>query len=109
MSVWHIAGGRRLSGSVRVQGAKNAVLPIMAASVLAPCETELTNVPELRDVDATIRILRGLGCAVERQGDAVSIDSRPLARAEIPHSLMRELRSSVIFLGALLARCGRRG
>ncbi len=105
MSVWHIAGGRRLSGSVRVQGAKNAVLPIMAASVLAPCLTELTNVPELRDVDATIRILRGLGCAVERQGGAVSIDSRPLARAEIPHSLMRELRSSVIFLGALLGRC----
>ena len=106
MSVWHINGGRRLSGSVTVQGAKNAVLPIMAASVLAPGETELLNVPELRDVDTTIRILRGLGCAVERDGDAVYIDSRETARAEIPHRLMRELRSSVIFLGALLARCG---
>ena len=106
MSLWHISGGRRLSGSTRVQGAKNAVLPIMAASLLAPGVTELTNVPELRDVDTTIRILRGLGCAVERDGDSVSIDSSYIARAEIPHSLMRELRSSVIFLGALLARCG---
>ena len=90
-----------------VQGAKNAVLPIMAASVLAPGETELLNVPELRDVDTTIRILRGLGCSVEREGDAVYIDSRAMAACEIPHRLMRELRSSVIFLGALLARCGR--
>ena len=106
MSVWRVSGGRRLEGSVTVQGAKNAVLPIMAASVLSPCETELLNVPSLRDVDATIRILRGLGCAVEREGDAVNIDSTGLCRAEIPHSLMRELRSSVIFLGALLARCG---
>ena len=106
MSVWHIAGGNRLSGSVTVQGAKNAVLPIMAASVLAPGETELLNVPTLRDVNTTIRILCGLGCSVEREGDAVYIDSRPMSRSEIPHSLMRELRSSVIFLGALLARCG---
>lgn len=106
MSVWHIAGGNRLSGSVTVQGAKNAVLPIMAASVLAPGETELLNVPTLRDVNTTIRILRGLGCSVEREGDAVYIDSRPMSCSEIPHSLMRELRSSVIFLGALLARCG---
>ena len=106
MSVWKVGGGRRLSGSVTVQGAKNAVLPIMAASVLAPCETELLNVPSLRDVDATIRILRGLGCEVGRDGDVVNIDSTGLCRAEIPHSLMRELRSSVIFLGALLARCG---
>lgn len=106
MSLWHIAGGNRLEGSTTVQGAKNAVLPIMAASVLAPGETELLNVPELRDVDATIRILRGLGCEVERDGDSVNIDSRYIERAEIPHSLMRELRSSVIFLGALLARCG---
>ena len=106
MSVWHIAGGNRLSGSVTVQGAKNAVLPIMAASVLAPGETELLNVPTLRDVNTTIRILRGLGCSVEREVDAVYIDSRPMSRSEIPHSLMRELRSSVIFLGALLARCG---
>ena len=70
MSVWHITGGRRLSGTVEVQGAKNAVLPIMAASVLTPGVTRLENAPELSDVDVTMRILRGLGCAVEREGDA---------------------------------------
>lgn len=106
MSVWHIFGGNRLSGSVTVQGAKNAVLPIMAASVLSACEVELLNVPALRDVEKTIAILRGLGCTVLRDGDAVTIDSAGLCRAEIPHELMREMRSSVIFLGALLARCG---
>ena len=106
MSVWHVTGGRRLEGSATVQGAKNAALPIMAASILAPCETELLNVPLLRDVDTTVRILRGLGCEVHRDGDSMTIDSAGLNRAEIPHSLMRELRSSVIFLGALLARCG---
>ena len=106
MSVWHISGGRPLRGRVAVQGAKNAVLPIMAASVLFPGVTRLTNVPELRDVDATVRILRRIGCAVERSGHEVTIDSRYITGAEIPHELMRELRSSVIFLGALLARCG---
>ncbi len=106
MTIWHINGGNTLHGSVAVQGAKNAVLPIMAASVLAPCETELRNVPELRDVNTTLRILRHLGCTAERGGDAVYIDSRGMSRNDIPHSLMRELRSSVIFLGAILARCG---
>jgi UDP-N-acetylglucosamine 1-carboxyvinyltransferase len=56
MSVWHISGGRRLSGSLAVQGAKNAVLPIMAASVLAPGQIELLNVPELRDVDTPMAL-----------------------------------------------------
>ena len=62
MSIWHINGGNTLTGSTSVQGAKNAVLPIMAASVLTGCETELLNVPELRDVDTTLRILQHLGC-----------------------------------------------
>ena len=106
MSIWHINGGNTLTGSTSVQGAKNAVLPIMAASVLAGCETELLNVPELRDVDTTLRILRHLGCTVERDGDVVCIDSRGMSRNFIPHTLMRELRSSVIFLGAILARFG---
>ena len=106
MSIWHINGGNTLTGSTSVQGAKNAVLPIMAASVLTGCETELLNVPELRDVDTTLRILRHLGCTAERDGDVVCIDSRGMSRNFIPHTLMRELRSSVIFLGAILARFG---
>ena len=107
MTIWRVTGGRRLSGELPVQGSKNAVLPILAASILAPCETLLTGVPDLRDVRITLRILRHLGCAVTREGDHIWIDSRPLHGFEIPHSLMRELRSSVIFLGAILARCGQ--
>ena len=106
MSIWHIYGGNRLTGSTRVQGAKNAVLPIMAASVLAGSETVLHNVPDLKDVTITLRILRHLGCTAERDGDTVRIDSRGMHCDFIPHALMRELRSSVIFLGAILARFG---
>ena len=107
MTIWHITGGRPLRGTLAVQGSKNAVLPILAASILTPCETELIGVPDLRDVRITLRILRHLGCEVQREGDHIWIDSRPLHGYEIPHSLMRELRSSVIFLGAILARCGQ--
>ena len=106
MSIWHIYGGNRLTGSTQVQGAKNAVLPIMAASVLAGSETVLHNVPDLKDVTITLRILRHLGCTAERDGDTVHIDSRGMNRDFIPHDLMRELRSSVIFLGAILTRFG---
>ena len=106
MTIWHITGGKPLSDTLAVQGSKNAVLPILAASIVAPCETLLLGVPDLKDVRITLRILDHLGCAVSREGDRVHVDSRPLCRAEIPHSLMRELRSSVIFLGAILARCG---
>ncbi|MBQ9045087.1 MAG: UDP-N-acetylglucosamine 1-carboxyvinyltransferase [Oscillospiraceae bacterium] len=106
MNIWHITGGERLEGALRVQGAKNAVLPIMAASVVTPAETELEDVPELRDVEATLHILRHLGCTAERTDGRVYIDSRGMCRCDVPHALMRELRSSVIFLGAILARCG---
>ncbi|HHU23334.1 MAG TPA: UDP-N-acetylglucosamine 1-carboxyvinyltransferase [Clostridiales bacterium] len=105
MSTWRIKGGRRLHGSLRIQGAKNAVLPIMAASIIAECETELLNCPNLSDVKASVDILRHLGCQVTRNGDVVNIDSRGMTRNYIPHELMREMRSSVIFLGAILARC----
>lgn len=106
MDIWHVRGGHRLEGSCGVQGSKNASLPILAASIVCPLRTELANVPHLRDVDAALRILRHLGCRAEQQDDKVYIDSRWLTRCEIPHALMEEMRSSVIFMGALLARCG---
>ena len=87
MSIWHIYGGNRLTGSTQVQGAKNAVLPIMAASVLAGSETVLHNVPDLKDVTITLRILRHLGCTAERDGNTVRIDSRGMNRDFIPHDL----------------------
>ncbi|MBQ6465277.1 MAG: UDP-N-acetylglucosamine 1-carboxyvinyltransferase [Oscillospiraceae bacterium] len=107
MECWHIRGGRRLNGACFVQGSKNASLPILAASLVCPAETELENVPRLRDVDAALRILRHLGCKAEQRGTRVYIDSRVLDGSEIPHELMEEMRSSVIFMGALIARCGQ--
>ena len=107
MSAYVIGGGRPLSGSVRVHGAKNSVLPILAATILSGKESEIHNCPRLSDVDSSFRILRRLGCAVRREGDMVHIDSGPMAHTDIPDSLMREMRSSVVFLGAIVGRFGR--
>jgi len=104
MSVWKVSGGRELHGDIKIQGSKNAVLPIMSAAIIRGCETELLNCPQLSDVEAAMAILRHLGCKAEREGDTVWIDSRGMNRTDIPHDLMREMRSSVIFLGAILAR-----
>ena len=106
MSCYEITGGRPLSGSLAVHGAKNSVLPILAACLLVPGQCVLHNCPDLSDVSATIDILRLLGCRVDREGDTVTVDASLLSRSDIPDHLMREMRSSVIFLGALLARMG---
>ena len=106
MDIWHIRGGNRLEGACFVQGSKNASLPIIAASIICPLRSELLNVPQLKDVDAALRILRHLGCQAEQRGGDVYIDSTALSGSSIPHSLMEEMRSSVIFMGALIARCG---
>lgn len=106
MDIWHMRGGKRLEGACFVQGSKNASLPIIAASIICPCRTELMNVPQLKDVDAALRILRHLGCVAEQRKNDVYIDSTYFSCSSIPHSLMEEMRSSVIFMGALLARCG---
>lgn len=106
MAIWHCNGGKRLEGACFVQGAKNAVLPILAASIVCPIETDLLNVPQLSDVDASLRILRSLGCTAQQQENDVYIDSHALYSSQIPHSMMESMRSSVLFMGALLARCG---
>lgn len=106
MSVLRINGGKQLFGEVEVHGAKNSVLPILAASLLANGKTVIHNCPGLSDVDAAIKILVHLGCEVERDKSSIYIDSSTMDRCDIPDGLMREMRSSVIFLGAILARCG---
>ena len=106
MSCYQINGGTPLRGRLAVQGAKNSVLPILAAALLAPGERVIHNCPDLSDVTATLDILRLLGCGVSREGDTVALDARELDGTVIPASLMGELRSSVIFLGALLTRMG---
>jgi UDP-N-acetylglucosamine 1-carboxyvinyltransferase len=106
MSIWRVNGGKKLQGACFVQGAKNAALPVMAASVLCPARTELFNVPRIADVENTLRILRCLGCEARQEGTDVYIDSGGLSSFSIPREMMEGMRSSVIFLGALLARCG---
>lgn len=106
MNCYEIEGGRPLEGRLTVQGAKNSVLPILAASLMAPGRSVIHNCPDLSDVTATLDILSLLGCRVDREGDAITVDASVLSRGDIPDRLMREMRSSVIFLGALLARLG---
>lgn len=106
MSAFLVNGGKRLFGSVHVHGAKNSVLPILAASIINKGESIIHNCPDLSDVTASVKILEHLGCGVKREADTVIIDSRSMNRCDIPDELMREMRSSVIFLGAILARAG---
>lgn len=102
-----VNGGRKLEGELRVHGAKNSALPLLSAAVLAHGETVLHNCPELTDVDAACRILTHLGCRCKRSGDTVTVDATNVSGYEIPDSLMREMRSSIVFLGAVLGRTGR--
>jgi len=106
MAIWRIKGGKRLEGSCFVQGSKNAVLPMLAAACVAGAETELMNVPRLSDVTASLDILRCLGCRAELSGNDVYIDSRTLSGNRVPPELSASMRSSILFMGALLSRCG---
>ena len=102
-----LRGGRPLSGEVTVQGAKNSVLPILAATLLARGQVVLRDCPRLRDVDASVRILRALGCGARWEGNDLTVDTASMSGCEISDHLMREMRSSAVFLGAILARCGQ--
>ena len=106
MTIWHINGGNRLEGSCFIQGSKNAVLPMLAASVISGAETELMNVPVLSDVSESLKILDSLGCRTEQQGNDVYINTTSLSDITVPGEMMRSMRSSVLFLGSILARCG---
>lgn len=104
MADYIVEGGIPLYGDVRISGAKNSALPILAATLLTKAEVVLHNCPDLTDVRATGKILSLFGCAVRREGDTVIVDSSHAAPCAVPEELMREMRSSIIFLGALLAR-----
>lgn len=104
MSVFEINGGRRLKGSIAVQGSKNSVLPILSAAYLAAGESVIHNCPRISDVDTTLSILAMFGCRVRREGNTVVIDSTDVHGNEIPRELMCGIRSSVLFLGPVAAR-----
>ncbi len=107
MSKLVIEGGKPLEGEIVLQGAKNAVLPILAATVLNGGKNTIYNCPKLSDVESTIEVLENLGCTVQRNGHILEVDSSTLSGYTIPERLMRKMRSSIIFLGAIIARCGR--
>ncbi len=107
MSRYIINGGNRIYGETKVQGSKNSVLPILAATVLVPGESVIANCPDISDVDATVKILRYLGCKVTREGHTIIVDSTGVDKYDIPDELMREMRSSVVFLGAIIGRMGK--
>lgn len=97
-----IEGGQRLEGKVSISGSKNATLPIMAASILNGGTTTLYNVPDIYDVKIMINILENIGCRIYRNKDKVVIDSRNINDTVIPDVLMRQMRSSVMLVGAII-------
>ena len=102
-----IRGGRRLSGEVRISGAKNAALPELCAALLTDEKVELSNVPHLQDVATMLKLIRNMGVAVEQHDDGrVAINARSLDKPEAPYELVKTMRASVLALGPLLARFG---
>ncbi len=106
MEAYEIRGGRPLSGAVTIHGAKNSALPILAACACISGTCRIDNCPDIADVDTAIAILSHLGCRAWREGRAVLVDAAGLCRCDVPQVLMGGMRSSVLFLGALLTRCG---
>ena len=104
MSRLVINGGNKLEGEIDSQGAKNSVLPILAGTILNGGKNVIYNCPELRDVTITVEVLKSLGCTVKRVGKVLVVDSENISEYTIPDELMRQMRSSIIFLGAILAR-----
>jgi UDP-N-acetylglucosamine 1-carboxyvinyltransferase len=101
-----VQGGRRLEGEIAVQGAKNSVLALLAATTLCNGTAVLHNCPKLTDADAAFRILDCLGCRCKREMSVVSVDAERMCNNQVPDCLMQEMRSSIVFLGAILGRCG---
>jgi len=101
-----IEGGNPLSGTIRIHGAKNAALPILAASLLAEEPVTIRNVPRLLDIDVMLEILRELGCKTRFVDRFITVDASSLSSSHIPEHLMRQMRSSVFLMGPLLARFG---
>ncbi len=102
-----IAGGKKLKGDVTISGSKNASLPIFVATILAPGINQISNVPFLRDINTTIKVLESLGADVKGKGDVVRIDTTNISSHEATYDLVKTMRASVLVLGPLLARFGK--
>jgi UDP-N-acetylglucosamine 1-carboxyvinyltransferase len=102
-----IEGGKPLSGTIRIHGAKNAALPILAASIMVDGEHVIENVPDLLDIQVMLKILRAIGCQAEHRDEKVYLETSSVHTSHIPKELMRQMRSSIFLMGPLLARFGR--
>jgi len=107
MDKLRITGGVPLAGEVRVAGAKNAALPILAASLLTGDDLVLENVPQLADITTMGRLLAGMGARVSREGSRVVARADAIGAAEAPYELVKTMRASILVLGPLLARFGQ--
>ena len=107
MNKFIVTGGNPLYGEITVQGAKNSVLPILVATLLVNGKSVIHNCPCLSDVDATIKILEYLGCVVTREEHTIIVDSTSVNKCDVPDNLMREMRSSIVFLGGIMGRMGK--
>lgn len=102
-----IEGGHPLQGEIKISGAKNAALPILASALLSDQPLVLTNVPRLRDVETTVQLLKLLGTEIDWQDDCLRLHTPHLHSIEAPYELVRTMRASILFLGPLLARAGK--
>ena len=107
MQTVKVYGGHRLHGEITVSGSKNAGLPALAATILAPGISRLESVPDLADVHTMIELLRSLGCKVKREDKAIIVDAHNITSTEAPYNLVRRMRASVLIMGALLSRTGQ--
>ncbi|MDP4179776.1 MAG: UDP-N-acetylglucosamine 1-carboxyvinyltransferase [Bacillota bacterium] len=107
MSKLVIVGGQKLKGEITVEGAKNAVLPILAATVLNEGLSVIKNCPKLKDVTVMVNILKSLGCKVSQEENVVLVDSSTINSTFIPEELAVEMRCSIIFMGAVLSKFGK--
>lgn len=107
MSKICINGGKRLKGEIDLQGAKNSVLPVLAATLLCSDKCVIHNCPSISDVDTSLEILTALGCECEKTGNRVTVNPKNAKGFEIPENLMRQMRSSVVFLGAIIGKTGK--
>lgn len=106
MDKFLITGGVKLEGEVRISGAKNAALPLLAAMILADSPITLTNVPHLKDVNTLVKLIAGLGITMHYEGDTVRADTSTLDNQFAPYELVKTMRASILVLGPLLARYG---
>jgi len=102
-----IEGGRPLKGTVKISSAKNAVLPVIAASLLTESECIIEDAPELEDVKVMTEVLNSLGAKALREGDSIKISAGTIDSFEAPYDLVRKMRASFLVMGPLLARKGR--